>query len=72
MQQTAACDDCLVTCLYDEATPVEFIDAEVTALHELARAGLVAPLRLVPRSGDPSSLSQDDPTGGTAHAGSAG
>ena len=54
MQYTATCDECAVAFLLNAASPVEFVDAEVAALDHLARAGLVAPLRLVPKSGEPS------------------
>ncbi len=49
MQQTAACDDCVVTALVDLTVPVELGEAEDLALAALSDAGLVAPLRLVER-----------------------
>ena len=63
MQHTSACDDCAVAFLLDVAPPVEFFDAEVAALDQLARAGLVAPLRLVPRPRDsvPAPSGADQP-----------
>jgi hypothetical protein len=43
-----ACRDCVMTVLLDRpGVPVELDDAEHQALGELARAGLVPPLRLV-------------------------
>jgi len=50
MQHTSACDDCIVTVLLAGSGPVELAGAESHALHNLAEVGLVAPLRLVPRS----------------------
>lgn len=47
MQHTSACDDCVVTALF-EIGPVELSDDEVTALGNLAETGLVPKLRLVP------------------------
>ena len=63
MQHTTACDDCLVSVVLqmtDEVTPaafsriplsvqpMEFDEAEASAIHALAEAGLVPRLRLVP------------------------
>ena len=63
MQHTVACDDCLVSVVLqmsDEATPaafsriplsekpMEFDEAEASAIHALAEVGLVPRLRLVP------------------------
>jgi hypothetical protein len=53
MQHTSACDDCIVTVLLDGSVRrVEMRDEEVEALGHLAKAGLVAPIRLVPRTYD--------------------
>ena len=50
MDHTAACDDCIVTALLASGeAPIELAPAEEAALRNLADAGLVAPLRLVPR-----------------------
>lgn len=52
MQDTAACDDCVVTVLLAESPvpgPLQLDLGEAEALQHLAEAGLVAPLRLVPR-----------------------
>jgi hypothetical protein len=51
MQHTSACGDCIVTVLLDTAVePTVRLDIEEQeALEHLADAGLVAPLRLVPR-----------------------
>ncbi len=50
MQDTAACGDCVVTVLLAEAPgPLQLDAGEALALEHLAEAGLVAPLRLVPR-----------------------
>jgi hypothetical protein len=44
-----ACRDCVVTVLLDRVpAPVELEDAEEVAIGNLAEAGLVPPLRLVP------------------------
>jgi hypothetical protein len=44
------CRDCVMTViLANPAVPVEFDDAEHQAVDALAAAGLVPPLRLVPR-----------------------
>jgi hypothetical protein len=48
MRETAACDDCVVTYLLDEA-PVDLTEAESSALANLAEHGLAPPLKLVPR-----------------------
>ena len=46
-----ACQDCVITVLLDSpAVPVEFDEDERSALHSLARVGLVPPLRLMPDS----------------------
>lgn len=47
MQHTSACDDCIVTALLDDG-PLSLDAGESAALHNLADAGLVAPIRLVP------------------------
>ncbi len=50
MQGTDACGDCVVSFLLtDLAGPIEFDDEQAEAFELLADAGLVAPLRLVPR-----------------------
>ena len=49
LQHTAACDDCVVSVLLELSGPVELSSDEHTALHHLADAGMVAPIRLVPR-----------------------
>jgi hypothetical protein len=47
MQDTAACEDCVVTFLLGtEPGPIELADGEQAALGNLAQAGLVPPLRL--------------------------
>jgi hypothetical protein len=48
MQDTSACDDCVVTYLLDEG-PVDLTESESTALANLADQGLVPGLKLVPR-----------------------
>ena len=79
MQHTTACDDCLVSVvlqLSDDATPLpfdrvgpteepmEFDEAEASAIHALAEAGLVPRLRLVPwEDGDDSARDQSTPPG---------
>ena len=51
MQHTAACEDCVVSVLLHRAgDPIIVNDDEQMALGHLAEGGLVAPLRLVPRS----------------------
>lgn len=45
---TGVCDDCLVTALLDEPGLLRLAAEEREALSNLAEAGLVAPLRLVP------------------------
>lgn len=57
MQHTAACDECIVAVLLDGPAShgpsgLELDDNESEALGYLADAGLVAPLRLVPRKYD--------------------
>ncbi|MGH8935965.1 MAG: hypothetical protein ACRDXD_06830 [Acidimicrobiia bacterium] len=50
MQNTAQCEDCVVTFLLGtEPGPIELGDGEQAALGNLAQAGLVPPLRLVPK-----------------------
>lgn len=52
MQATTACDECIVPVLLHQMSgPFEMGGAEQEAFHNLADAGMVAPLRLV-RSGD--------------------
>lgn len=48
MEHTSACDDCVVTFLLGSA-PVDLSDSESEAVRNLADAGLVPHLRLVPR-----------------------
>ena len=56
MQETTACDECIVPVLIHQmAGPFELGGDEATALDNLAEAGLVAPLRLVRDPGDPSA-----------------
>lgn len=52
MHASDACSDCLVTYLVDGG-PLDLRDEESTALSNLAQAGLVAPLRLVPLQRNP-------------------
>lgn len=47
MQHTNACNDCVVTALF-EIGPVELDEREMTALENLADQGLVPKLRLIP------------------------
>ncbi|MGF1617448.1 MAG: hypothetical protein ACFCU2_06515 [Acidimicrobiia bacterium] len=47
MKNTSACDDCVVSVLF-QIGPVELSDDELTALDNLADTGLVPRLRLVP------------------------
>jgi hypothetical protein len=52
MEHTSACDDCIVTVLLEhmpQQSPLDLGGDEADALSNLAEAGLVAPLRLVPR-----------------------
>ena len=50
MQDTTACQDCVVThLLLDVAGPIEVDAEQVEALEIMADAGLVPTLRLVPR-----------------------
>ena len=52
MQHTDMCRDCVVThVLSDLAGPLALDPDQAEALDVLAEAGLVAPLRLVPRGG---------------------
>jgi len=53
MQHTSACSDCVVSVLMHKmGDPVVVTGEEQEALDNLAEAGLVAPLRLVPRISD--------------------
>ena len=52
MQHTSACDDCAIGFVLGRSGPVEFEDAEVEAMDRLSEAGLLAPIRLVPRRED--------------------
>lgn len=53
MQNTSACDDCIVTVLLQldrrEDSPLELDRSEADALDHLADAGLVPRLRLIPK-----------------------
>lgn len=56
MQQTDCCDECIVpVLLYQMSGPFELAGEEAAALDNLADAGLVAPLRLIPRSDGPDA-----------------
>ncbi len=58
MQDTDACQDCVVSFLLNDlAGPIELDDDQVEAVELLADAGLVAPLRLVPRHGREAAAS---------------
>jgi hypothetical protein len=48
MEDTSACDDCVVTCLLGEQGPVDLSDSQAEAVTNLAEQGLVPRLRLVP------------------------
>jgi hypothetical protein len=53
MNRTSVCTDCIVTVLLAEGgAPLSLVDEEERAIANLADAGLVAPLRLVPRLED--------------------
>ncbi len=53
MQRTTACDDCIVTVLIgSNEGVVHLAEAETAALRNLADAGMVAPLRLIPLPDD--------------------
>lgn len=47
MRDTDACEDCVVSVLFSD-TPLDLDQAERKALDNLARAGLVPRLRLLP------------------------
>lgn len=52
-QFTIACQDCVVThVLRDLAGPIEMDPEQAEAIEVLSDAGLVSPLRLVPRRGE--------------------
>jgi len=56
MAGTSACADCIVTVLLAEGSgPLSLISEEEDAIGNLAEAGLVSPLRLVPRLDRPGS-----------------
>ncbi|MDX2343373.1 MAG: hypothetical protein QNL12_06470 [Acidimicrobiia bacterium] len=56
MQETTACDTCIVPVLLHQMSgPFELDHDEAAAFDNLADAGLVAPLRLVPISGESSA-----------------
>ena len=51
MQHTSACSECVVSVLLHQmGQPIVLSGDEQDALGNLAEAGLVAPLRLVPRN----------------------
>ena len=50
MQHTRTCDDCIVTALVRKDGSLELAENEKTAIDELSRVGLVAPIRLVEKS----------------------
>lgn len=51
MQHTPACEDCIVPMLLDLAVgAAELTSTEAAAVGHLADAGLVSPIRLVPRN----------------------
>lgn len=53
MEGTDACAGCVVTALIDETTgPLRLVADEEEAIRNLSEAGLVAPIRLVPRVRD--------------------
>lgn len=53
MQHTSACSECVISVLLGEiGRPVVLSHDEHEALGHLADAGMVAPLRLIPREGD--------------------
>ena len=57
MDGTSACTDCIVPVLLaGTAGRLEVDDEEKLALHNLSEAGLVAPLRLVPRDPDQDAV----------------
>lgn len=57
MEDTGACADCIVPVLLSGvAGPLEIGTDEQAALANLAEAGLVAPLRLVPRGPDRDAI----------------
>lgn len=51
MQHTSACDDCIVPMLLDLSVgAASLTETEADAVRHLADAGLVSPIRLVPRN----------------------
>lgn len=51
MEHTTACDDCIVPMLLDLSVGTAHLsDTEATAVRHLSEAGLVSPIRLVPRT----------------------
>ncbi len=46
MRETRACDDCIVTALLGDQGVLELADTERSAIDELSKVGLVAPIRL--------------------------
>ena len=51
MQHTSACDDCIVPMLLDLTVgSAELSHIEAEAVQHLSDAGLVSPIRLVPRN----------------------
>lgn len=55
MQHTVACDDCVVGSLLVGEAALEVVEVEIAALENLARAGLVPPIRLVARGREADS-----------------
>jgi hypothetical protein len=49
MQHTKTCDDCIVTALLGDDGILELAEEEKTAIDELSKVGLIAPIRLVGR-----------------------
>jgi len=47
MQHTKTCDDCVVTALLGKDGILELAVDERTAIDELSKVGLIAPIRLV-------------------------
>jgi hypothetical protein len=50
MQHTKTCDDCVVTALLGGDGILELAENEKTAIDELSKVGLIAPIRLVART----------------------
>jgi hypothetical protein len=59
MQYTETCQDCVVThVLRDLAGPIEVDPDQAEALGVLADAGLVAPLRLIPKEDEGAAVAK--------------